>query len=94
MKYWDSLVFVSPLVNTSNMLIYFKGFLGYLQPGLFDAKGIDVRNTYIGVAYIGGTCVKDIYMKRVYNKNICIKNSCSIGYLYTEGACSIRITYA
>lgn len=51
-SYWDSWVFVSLLVNTSNLfnkniiLTCFGCFLDYLQPDLFTAK-----NTNIGIAY-------------------------------------------
>lgn len=56
-RYWDNLAFVSPSINASNMLSYFGSFLDCLQPGLFDAKVIDARNTRIK-----GTCVGNAYI--------------------------------
>lgn len=43
--YWNSLVFVSLLVNTLNILTFSGSFLDCLQLESFDNKGIDIEST-------------------------------------------------
>ncbi len=98
--YWESLVSTFLLVNKSNILICFGGFLGFLQLGSFSAKSIDLRHACTGCTFaepscFGGACTWDNCAKGTCVENACIgANTCSacirgacIGIACVRGAC-------
>lgn len=56
------------------MFIYFRNFLNYLQPELSDAKGINIRNAFLGCIYTRVSFFRDICAKNACTKNVYIRN--------------------
>lgn len=78
---------VTPIVNTSNMLICSRGFLDCLQPKLFDAKDIDARGAYPGCTCTGVSCFEGACGKSAYIGNACVKNTCIEAGHCSNSAC-------
>lgn len=77
--YWDIVKLVSLLVNVSNILTYFKGFLDYyMQLRPFDAKNTNVGNTCTRSICIGSIYAWEVYIRRAYIRSFYIKNACFI----------------
>ena len=59
--YLNILASVSALVNTSNMLTHFEGFLGFPRPSLSDGKGAKDTDwvACTGATSLGSTCIRD-----------------------------------
>lgn len=68
------------MINISNILIYSKSFLNYLQLRSFNIiKNINIKNIYLDNIYIKNTYIKNFYIKvAYYTKNIYIDNIYSI----------------
>lgn len=81
-------IFITLIVNLSDMLIYSKGFLDCLQPELFNAKGIDVGGTCSNYICAKGFYFEDTYTKNAYTKSVYIKNA-YIKIVNTDDICII-----
>lgn len=82
MRYGDILVFVSLLINASNILTYFRNFSSCLYLELFDTKGINAGN-----AYIRDICIKSAYIKGICIGGVLVKNASIKGICYIESVC-------
>ncbi len=94
------MTFAFLLVNKSNILIRFGGFLGFSQSESFNAKGIDLGRacagyTFAGASCFGGACTWSACAGGTYTKSAyigagpyfaCIRGTC-IGIACVRGAC-------
>lgn len=78
-KYWDSLASLSSLINVSNMLTCFRGFLSCLQPRLLDVQDASTGSAYIGGACAGDSCTRGTCIEGTCTKVACIKGTSSEG---------------
>lgn len=100
--YLDTLVYISPSINTSNMLTCSGCFSSFLQSGSLSAKDIDVESACAGCTFAKASCFESACTWGASVGDICTKSTCMgagtcfgntcTGAADVESAC-IRRTY-
>ena len=93
--YFNILLFVSALVNASNISTRFGHFPRFLRPSLSDDKGVKGINrvAYTGTAGIGSTYIRDTYARGTGAGDTFSARGACVKDVFVGGTCA-ESTYA